>query len=362
MNDHPDSSNPHAGEHLLSVDETVFAEGRTLPLGRRSPAEKSAVAELVRRYQSGDPDALEELHDALGPIILGTLRPYRTAALPPMMTFQDVTQQSWVVLAELAARWRPSGSFIAYFFHSFPQAIRRYVRGSGRASRQAQVISVPYEELIEACDRASSGRDESTTLFLAEEINALPTGQRAALLLHTVEGRDFDAIGRGLGVGREQALQLYQRAVSTLSKAEGIDRADESTRGRKTSRRDSDAEDVRFIRALHALASPGRRVPGRGRIALATGIRRERFTELMTELEAAGAVVDRRPTQSGRLTEPSAAETLNRLLSYRLSKGWGCAAMTAGPALPDTTVARTAPRNTKYSEPLISRCDAWSVS
>ena len=176
------------------------------------------ASELVLRYQAGDADALRVLHDRLGRAIASILRRYRAAQLPPTVTAQDLAQQSWVVLAELAARWRPSGSFLAYFFRSFPREMARYLQRShpNRRTKQTHVFAIPHDELLGAADKLVV-RDAVGDATWADEIAALPPEQRAALLLHTVEGSTFDAIGAALNVSRASAHRLYQRAVARLA-------------------------------------------------------------------------------------------------------------------------------------------------
>ena len=180
-----------------------------LPLGPRSPVTEPEAAALVVRYQDGDPEALALLHDRLGVIILSVLRPYRTATLPSAVTYQDIVQQSWVILAELAERWRPHGSFLAYFFRSFPRALRRYVAvaGAHRGSKWARVVSVPYEELLRAADALGGLHQEPEQLLWRQQVGELPVDQRVALTMHVLDGESFEAIGRTLRISRASAAR-----------------------------------------------------------------------------------------------------------------------------------------------------------
>ena len=148
------------------------------------------------------------------------LRHYRAAQLPSTVTPQDLTQQSWVILADLAGRWRPSGSFLAYFFRSFPREVDRFVLHSrpGRRTKQAHVVAVPHDELLGTADRMP-GPDPfaDRSASWVDEIVSLPVQQRTALLLRTMDGSSFDAIGRALHVSRASAHRLYRRAVARLA-------------------------------------------------------------------------------------------------------------------------------------------------
>ena len=107
------------------------------------------AAALVGRYQDGETGALEVLHGRLERAIRKLLGRYELAQLPSTVTYQDLTQQGWVVLAEVAFRWRPTGRFLAYFFRSFPHEMDRYLTHarSGRHTQKVQVVGVPHDEL-----------------------------------------------------------------------------------------------------------------------------------------------------------------------------------------------------------------------
>src|SRR5437870_10935851 len=117
-------------------------------------AEADAAA-LVLRYQQGEHEALACLHEALRPAILACLRRYRAIDLPPTVTVQDLHQQSWVILADLATRWRPGGSFLAYFFQSFSNQIGRFVQRaySTRRTRSVQMMTLPHDDLVTKMER-----------------------------------------------------------------------------------------------------------------------------------------------------------------------------------------------------------------
>src|SRR5437660_90411 len=168
----------------------------------RSPNAMDEVTEveasdLVKRYQQGEAAALELLHARLGRAMARPLRRYHPAQLPSTVTRQDLTQQSWVILAELARRWHPTGSFLAYFFRSFPREVERFVQRShpGRRTKQTQVIAVPHDELLGAADKIAAGDPfADRALAWTDEIASLPPQQQAALTLRTIEGRTFDSI------------------------------------------------------------------------------------------------------------------------------------------------------------------------
>lgn len=182
---------------------------------------------ILTRYRSGEAAALAELHEALRPAILGVLRRYRSGDLPPAISGQDLSQQTWVILDELARRWHPQGSFLAYFVSSFPHDLDHYVRRarSNRSTRRVQVIGLPHDELVVQADRVREARPSYGGLGeWAPELERLPANERAALLLRAIDGQDYTHIGRALNVSRASAHRLYRRAVQRLQQEMGVTR------------------------------------------------------------------------------------------------------------------------------------------
>ena len=93
------------------------------------PFDEVKAADLVARYQRGQLGALADLYRFLEPAIRTGERRYRSINLPTSLTRQDISQQCWIILADLARRWhpRPRGSFLAYFFRTFPHRLQQFV-------------------------------------------------------------------------------------------------------------------------------------------------------------------------------------------------------------------------------------------
>lgn len=193
-----------------------IAEEKADPEG--DPA--AAISALADRYQKGAGDALAPLHEALRPAIAGALARYRRrGGFPPSITPEDLAQQTWVILADLARRWKPSGSFLAYFLRSFPREIHRYYGRSlpNRRTRTAQMLTLPHDDLLIALDRRAGVNPSEEPGPLTDALMTLPPDQRVALVLRAVEGFDYREIGRALGVSHATAHRLYRRAVAALS-------------------------------------------------------------------------------------------------------------------------------------------------
>jgi RNA polymerase sigma factor (sigma-70 family) len=293
------------------------------------PEEEAVV--LVHRYQAGDADALAVLHGQLWPAMRAALRRLQAAELPPTLTSQDLEQQSWIILADLALHWQPDGRFLAYFFQSFAHQMSRFVQqaASTRRTRLIEVVTLPHDDLVLKLDqivdqRVGAGELPEGALPMLEDLSALPRRQRAVFLLHAVDGHDFDAIGRTLQISRASAHRLYHQArqqlqgparpISASGEAVGIG---DSTSTHETPHRRLE----RLIRGLHGLAGQDGVLAGRRRVAVALGLSRRDYTALLIRLEAAGAIVERAPTRSGRLVDSSPQATLERLRTAEDGQG-----------------------------------------
>jgi RNA polymerase sigma factor (sigma-70 family) len=189
----------------------------------RQEAKEAEVAALVLRYQSGEHGALAALYQQLERPILSFLRGYRSSDLPALVSLQDLRQQSWIILAELAGRWKPHGSFLAYMFRSFPREIQRYVVRARQSepARRMRIVTLPHDELMAhaAGLQDQSGATEAAVLS-RELLESLPPRLRAAFVLRAVDGQDFGSIARALGVSRATAHRLYRSALERLDVSE----------------------------------------------------------------------------------------------------------------------------------------------
>lgn len=182
----------------------------------------AVISALAERYQQGDGAALARLHEALLPAIAGTLARYgRRGGFPSSITTEDLAQQTWVILADLARRWKPSGCFLSYFLRSFAREIHRFYGRAmpNRRTRTAQMLTLPHDDLLTALDRRPRVDPAEEPGPLTDALMTLPPDQRVALALHVVEGFDYQEIGAALGVSRATAHRLCQRAVAALNES-----------------------------------------------------------------------------------------------------------------------------------------------
>jgi RNA polymerase sigma factor (sigma-70 family) len=284
---------------------------------------ESQISALAARYRAGDSSALEPLYQRLTPAIAAVLARYRSPTLSTALTARDLEQQSWVILAEIARRWRPGGSFLAYFLRSFPREMRRYVQraSSSRRTRSVELRTIPHDDVILALDRTAARDPEpEDSLWCQETLGPLPPEERMAVALRVLGGWDFAAIGEALQVSRASAHRLVQRALAALPEAIAAPRpsspgatASSSRRAERAGGGDAAADLVRLVELLHTLAAPDGTLPGRRRIGLVGGFPRGLLARHLQALEAVGAIVDRGGRRAGRLADATPAATLARL-------------------------------------------------
>lgn len=261
------------------------------------PALEVEAAALVLRYQQGDPDALGQLYHLLEVAILAVLLHYGASQPPSTLKWRDLVEQSGVVLAELAQRWRPGGAFLAYFMRAFPGAIARQARRAERSGHlpAAKGERADPEPREERDDRELDGP------YSTADLATLPDLERQIVLLRAFEGESMTAIASQLGMDWSVAYRLYTRARARL---EGRERPLEG--GESIAMK-------RLVQALHIAADPDRRLPGRAWAMAAGGLKRLEYDQLMGQLEAVGAIYGTGHNRRGFLVERTPAATLARV-------------------------------------------------
>ncbi len=276
---------------------------------------------LARAFQSGDRTVLAALHRALRPLMSSALWRYREPAgrerrsLPATLERGDLAQESWLILADLAERWRPEGgSFAAYFRVSFPWALARYVRrhSPSRRARNVLVLGAESPDVQAQLDLrpGTDGREWDGDLVWSELIEQLSEQERAVLRLHFADQKPFTAVAQALQLTRPAAYRLYRRALRNVQGS--------SVRvGHRTVLLEADSLNLDregdllgLVQALHDGTRPDGRLPGRAWLAARTGLGPRRLERLLLLLVEAGCIVDRGPRAAGRLVHASPEETL----------------------------------------------------
>jgi RNA polymerase sigma factor (sigma-70 family) len=283
-------------------------------------SDEDEPSRLALAFRAGDRTVLAALHRELRPLMASSLAYYgdRSEALSAGLERDDLDQESWLILADLAEQWRPEvGSFGAYFRVSFPWALDRYIRlnSPSRWARRFRVLDIELPDVQEQLDHHSDadGREWYRDLAWSELLDPLNERERAVLLLHLAEQKTFTAVARALRLARPAAFRLFQRAVKRLQGS--------SVRvGKRDVLLDADSlnlereGDLReLVRALHAGAGPGGWLPGRRRLMGQIGLSEQRTARLLDLLAEAGCVRERSQGRSGRLVHASPEATLAAL-------------------------------------------------
>ncbi len=275
---------------------------------------------LALEYRAGREGALEALYAELAPQLAPVLGRYRArrGMLPGALEFGDLVQQSWIIIAELARRWRPEqGSFGAYTRGSFGWALARYVKAHAheRRWRSVQVLSLDHDEVAELLNTHTSvdGRLWSEAVAFRELLEHLSEPERQVFLLHRVEGLPVTEVARRLGTSRWVVDRRLRRAeCAALAWEQG-----EPFRRVAPGRHQAALE--RLVVTLHQGAKANRALPGRRWICTESGLSQVSYARLMARLVRAGCLAERSPRRPGRLVDPTPAATLRRLRAFEAS-------------------------------------------
>ncbi|MBI4492149.1 MAG: sigma-70 family RNA polymerase sigma factor [Chloroflexi bacterium] len=269
--------------------------------------EATPVDQLALAYQAGQRQRLGELYHALEPLIANILRRVGAQRLPGALEAQDLAQQSWVILAELAQRWQPElGAFGAYVVSSLPWALERYIVKHSPARRAAhvQVISIESEEALRLMNERAGddGRAWDDRLACQELLARLPLLERDVLTQHVVERRSFSILAPALGLHPSKAKRLFAVARATLQdKPPGVAASELGP------------ELGALVRTLHQGAAADGLLPGRVWVCTHTGLSQAHYAQLVQCLVAAGAIRGRTARRPGWLVERDAEATLRRV-------------------------------------------------
>ena len=284
------------------------------------PSPDDEPSRLALAFQAGDRMALGALHCTVRPLIDSALARYRSdpGALPAGLDRDDLLQQSWLILADLATRWKPTGGrFGAYFRVSFPWALGRYVRRNSpsRRARGVVVLGAEQPDVQQQLDAqtGADGREWDGDLAWSELLAHLSDDERLVLMLHLCQQQTFETVARALQLTRPAAYRLYRRALKRVQ-ASPVRVGEQSVVVDAESLNLSREGDlIRLVRAIHRHARGNGRLPGRRQLVEQTGLSEQRLARLMRVLVEAGCIHDRRSRLSGRLAHPTPEETLAAL-------------------------------------------------
>jgi RNA polymerase sigma-70 factor (ECF subfamily) len=268
---------------------------------------------LVLALRAGQRQALGELYRSVEPLIGMVVRQIASQGLPSALDVDDLEQESWLLLAELAARWQPElGTFSSYVVGAMPWALGRYVRRHSPTYRAAsvQVLAVDDRELERLIEERSEEtvHDVESELACAELLAPLPPMERSVVLMRVVERQPIEAIASALRLTATSVRRAYERGIARLRSARPIPP-------------NEPLDDLaRLVLVLHRGASADGRLPGRAWACGEACVSQGRYGQLMHYLVAAGCIRGRSQRKTGWLVDRDPDATLERVAGWR--RGW----------------------------------------
>ncbi|MDX2270287.1 MAG: RNA polymerase sigma factor [Bryobacter sp.] len=152
----------------------------------------------MRRYQGGDPSALDPLYRDISPRLKTIFRQSGQAS-----DLDELVQETWFQIHRSRHTWRPTEALLPWIY-----SIARHVRANyyRRTSRRGEVelserLSVPPTELSYDWEQL---------------LNELPESQKEVLILMKVEGRSIEEVAAATGTTVGSVKQKAHRAYAKL--------------------------------------------------------------------------------------------------------------------------------------------------
>lgn len=173
-------------------------------------AAEQELAALMRRYQQGEPPAVEELVRQLSPALLR----YFSIPRVPRSEAEDSLQECWMRIHRSRHTYRAGEPVLPWIFaiarHTRLDAYRRRRRREAKEVLTAQVPDVPAP--------AKSGGEERFTRLL----EALPESQREVVIMLKVSGMSLEEVARAtsstVGAIKQRAHRAYEKLRLILEK------------------------------------------------------------------------------------------------------------------------------------------------
>ena len=160
--------------------------------------------ELMKRYQSGDEAAFEEIYSRYGKKIYGFLM--RRLGQPDDCA--ELFQETFLRLHKGRALYRPEMPFKAWVYTIANNLIRDRLRTKARLG-----VSQASEEDGNSIEIPNGFHQ---MLSFKEALAKLTDDQREAIILSRLQGLRYEEIGRVMGRSTEAVNQLIQRAMHHL--------------------------------------------------------------------------------------------------------------------------------------------------
>ena len=166
---------------------------------------------LMIAYSNGDADAFAELYARHRGALYRFIRRQCSSAVVDEL-FQDV----WTRLIAARDRYQPSAKFSTYLYQVARNRLIDYFRASGRNLEDSPGDDLPEVPAARGHQPENAVETRQQASQLLTLIEALPTAQREAFLLHQEAGLTLEEIGEVTGAGRETVKSRLRYALSNL--------------------------------------------------------------------------------------------------------------------------------------------------
>jgi RNA polymerase sigma-70 factor, ECF subfamily len=195
------------------------ARGATTAFANQSSSAKAADSAaasdevLMRRYQRGDDQALQQLYERHRAALHRLVR----RLSPDTSENEEIAQETWMAVIHGRDRYRPQARFVTYLFSIARRRAMDRWRKHGRAPEQEPEA----EELVRLAGPASNEPEYHTTTValragLMTAVASLPILQREAFLLRAEGDLTLEEIGEFTHAGRETAKSRLRYALNRL--------------------------------------------------------------------------------------------------------------------------------------------------
>lgn len=164
--------------------------------------------DLMRRTQSGDPEAYERLLLEMGPLILNYVR----KRVFDQQYVEDVAQEVLMTFHKAKHTYRPELPFAPWFF----TVVRNAIWSALQRNRRFRVREIPMEDLpeIAAQEFVEGGLDDR----LQEALKALPEDNRQAVELLKFQGLSVEEAAKRSGISKIALRVRAHRGYELLRK------------------------------------------------------------------------------------------------------------------------------------------------
>jgi RNA polymerase sigma-70 factor, ECF subfamily len=174
---------------------------------------KQPDRELARLAAEGDAAAFEEIHSRYRRLVYSiALRMTRNPA-----DAEDLTQESFISVLRKIGSFRGEAAFSGWLYRLTVNQVKMHFRRL-RSKPEEQTSDGELPERGASHERDLDSRQVIDRLAIEKAVRSLPSGYRAAFILHDVAGYEHKEIGRLLDYSVGNSKSQLHRARAKLQK------------------------------------------------------------------------------------------------------------------------------------------------